>query len=188
MPDPTLEHDATPWHAWRDAVARPTVDAAVRELYARLDADVARRGPTCWVSGRCCNFDAFDHRLYVTGLEIAWFLKEISGAASCVSSSPSQATTGLSLPQFHPRPEPRAPNPDLPASCRYQVDGKCSTHTVRPLGCRIFFCQAGTEQWQGELYETYLDQLRALHERESLPYRYLEWRAGLIEADAAIGG
>ncbi|MFA9479163.1 hypothetical protein ACERK3_12800 [Phycisphaerales bacterium AB-hyl4] len=163
-------HTDTPWQTWHDAAARRDIDRALRDLYARLDADIASRGPTCWTSGRCCNFDAFGHRLYVTGLEIAWFRQH--------APSPNTRTppaSPLSLPQLQ-----------LPAACRYQVDGKCSTHAVRPLGCRIFFCQTGTEHWQHELYEQYLNDLRELHDREALPYAYMEWRAGLIEADAAL--
>ena len=67
------------------------------------------------------------------------------------------------------------------ASCPYQVDGACSVHTVRPMGCRVFFCQAGQEAWQRDLYERMLGELRRLHERFALPYRYAEWRGLLAE-------
>lgn len=180
----------TSWPLWHDAARRPAVDAAIRTLYARLDADVAARGPTCWVSGKCCNFDAFGHRLYVTALEIAWFLQQVAPspgvdrqAGRDATSVGGRADATLPLPQLAAGPaEPDAP---LPAACVYQVDGLCTTHVMRPLGCRIFFCQQGTEHWQNELYEQYLSELRTLHERHGLPYRYLEWRAGLVEARAA---
>ena len=55
----------------------------------------------------------------------------------------------------------------------------------RPLGCRVFFCQQGTEDWQHELYERFLARLKALHEQYDVAYRYLEWRAALAEAAAA---
>ena len=65
------------WQDWKAAAERPAVDAALRDLYAQIDAAVAERGPTCWASGKCCKFDEFGHRLYVTGLEIAWFLNQV---------------------------------------------------------------------------------------------------------------
>ena len=57
------------------------------------------------------------------------------------------------------------------------------------MGCRVFFCERGTQQWQNELYEAFLARLRALHDDLDLPYRYMEWRGGLEEAEAAgVGG
>ena len=69
-------------------------------------------------------------------------------------------------------------------ACPYQVEGLCSTHTIRPLGCRVFFCQAGTEAWQQDLYESFLRRLTRLHEQLDVPYRYMDWIAGLEEGTA----
>ena len=163
--------DARMWQLWREAAAGPTVDEALRSLYAQVDAAVTRRGPTCWVSGRCCKFDSFGHRLYVTGLEIAWFL----GQGPSISTRSDSALPILA----------EAPSAD---ACPYQIGGLCSTHAIRPLGCRIFFCQQGTETWQQELYESFLTRLRTLHDEQDLPYRYMEWREGLREgAEAGVG-
>ena len=71
-----------------------------------------------------------------------------------------------------------------PGACPYQVGGLCSTHLIRPLGCRVFFCQAGTEEWQQDLYETFLRRLTRLHEQHDVPYRYMDWIAGLEEGTA----
>ncbi|MEM7625266.1 MAG: hypothetical protein AAF333_06530 [Planctomycetota bacterium] len=176
MPDPSTSPDAALWSAWHDAAGRPPVDVALRGLYAEIDAAVAARGPTCWTSGRCCKFDDFGHRLYVTGLEIAWFLRQVQ--TTPVNPEPASETSGVRLPQFA----------EHPGACPYQVDGLCSTHTVRPLGCRIFFCQQGTEAWQQDLYEEFLRRLRFLHDEHGLEYRYMDWIAGLDEAAAAGGG
>ena len=56
---------------------------------------------------------------------------------------------------------------------------------MRPLGCRAFFCQADTDSWQHELYERSLTDLRRLHGEHDLPYRYMEWRYGLVQAWAS---
>jgi Fe-S-cluster containining protein len=151
------------WSLWRAASAQPAIDAALRSLYQRLADEVARRSPTCWISGRCCNFEKFGHRLYVTGLEIAWMLRQLDPAAL-----------------------PAPADIDLRGPCVFQQNRLCSVHRMRPLGCRIFFCQQGTQQWQQDLYEALLKDLRQLHEESGLPYRYMEWRAGLAEALAEL--
>ena len=166
------------WVAWRAAAAQTDIDAELRALYAEVDAAIALRGPTCWVSGKCCKFESFGHRLYVTALEVVWFLRQVdAGDGSEVGHASTTARTasgGIRLPQLA----------ETAGACPYQIVGRCSTHAVRPLGCRIFFCQAGTEDWQQDLYESFLTRLRALHERHGVAYRYLDWIAGLELAGA----
>lgn len=168
------------WRAWREAAARAEVDAELRSLYADLDAAVAARGPRCDQSGRCCKFDTYGHRLYVTALEIAWFIRSVRSSESRVPSL--QTERGLRI--FDSGRGTRDPGQSQDA-CVYQVDGLCTTHAVRPLGCRVFFCEPGTEEWQHATYERFIDRLRAMHDRLGVEYRYLEWRAGLDEAAAA---
>ena len=152
----------TPWRIWQAAAGEADVDRAIRDLYAALDSAVRAHAPLCWRSGRCCSFDNFDHRLYVTGLEIAWVLAQLPREQTDRARATVQPT----------------------GACVFQLDGQCSVHAVRPMGCRIFFCQHGTAGWQGELYERFLTDLRTLHETHDLPYRYMEWRAGLLDAAA----
>ncbi len=150
------------WKQWSQAAARPNIHAALVKLYDDINAAVRQRGPTCWVSGNCCKFDTFQgsHLLYVTGLEIAWMLAQ-----------PATHATGVDATLVGPQ-----------GACAYQVNGLCTVHTVRPLGCRVFFCQQGTQDWQNGLYETFLNQLRSIHDQEGIVYRYMEWRGGLKRA------
>ncbi|MCC6579178.1 MAG: hypothetical protein IT440_01965 [Phycisphaeraceae bacterium] len=145
---------ATLWRLWRDATARPEIDHALRRIMDDLDADVRARGPTCWSSGKCCRFDAFGHRLYVTGLEAAWTL-------------------------MHAGPPPKA---DDLGVCPYQRDKLCTIHEDRPMGCRVFFCQQSAQAWQPDVYERHLTRLRRLHDEHGIPYRYMEWLAALQES------
>jgi Fe-S-cluster containining protein len=192
------------WPAWRHAAERADIDAALRDLYARLDNAVAARGPTCWQSGKCCHFEAYGHRLYVTGLEIAWFLRQGAGQGPGYGDQesgerqPDRAATKFALPLI---PDPRTPDSASGASaasgvsgasgdsgdsggCPYQHENLCTVHAIRPLGCRVFFCQEGTQDWQQQLYEQFLNELRDLHDSHGLEYRYMEWRAGLHDAAA----
>lgn len=163
------DNDAALWIALADAAATPAIDAALRSLYADVDAAVREQSPRCDRSGRCCKFDSYGHRLYVTALEIAWFLRNVPRPGGRV---PAEASP-LRLPVLNAQRD----------ACVYQIDGLCSTHAIRPLGCRIYFCD-GSDDWQHATYERFLQRLRELHDAHGLPYRYLEWRAGLDEAMA----
>ena len=155
------------WRKWAAAARTPAIASDLRSLYAALDAEVAARKPTCWLSGKCCKFDSYGHRLYVTGLEIAWLanLLDASGRARLADS----------------------PLPGLDG-CPFQVNGLCSVHAIRPIGCRVYFCDPAARGWQNEVYEAFLGRLKGLHETYLLEYRYMEWRQGLLEARAALAG
>ncbi|MEM6257066.1 MAG: hypothetical protein AAGI37_01975 [Planctomycetota bacterium] len=176
------------WRVWDDAVRRDDIDRALRAFYADLDQAVADRRPVCNASGRCCKFEAYGHRLYVTGLEIAWFVNALGPAPpkTSTANSPCVVEASFALRQLEPATsrQPAATTPN----CPYQIDGLCSTHAIRPLGCRAFFCEEGTEAWQQDTTERFLDRLKALHAGHDLPYAYMEWRAGLAEANQFIAG
>ena len=172
---------------WRDAAGREVIDRAIRGLYNDLGTAVAERRPVCNASGRCCKFEEYGHRLYVTGLEIAWFLVGVgsqvlgdSGKPAQAANEPSVLRPGMSLQQLPPATNHQPPVTS--GTCPYQINGLCSTHTIRPLGCRVFFCEQGTEAWQQDTTEHFLDRLKQLHAEHDLPYAYMEWRAGLAEA------
>ncbi len=158
------------WAQWHAAAARPEIDQELRAFYADLDRAVAGGDAVCQASGQCCKFEQFGHRLYVTALEVAWFLKQVAAAPPGPPDAPEGG--GYRLPQFA----------ETCGACPYQISGRCSTHLIRPLGCRVFFCQAGTEAWQHQLYEQFTAQLRELHERHAIEYCYLDWIAGLSAA------
>jgi Fe-S-cluster containining protein len=128
----------------------------VREIYARLQLEIDRRKPICVASGKCCHFDSYGHRLYVTTLELATFKVDL-GQREVFKS-------GL---------------PIITDSCPLQQGKLCGVHTIRPFGCRIFFCDPTATDWQQQQYELFHQELKNLHERFNVPYFYVEWRAAL---------
>lgn len=161
-------HDADEtelWQHWHAAAGEPVIDAALRRMFVQLDEFIAAQNPTCWISGKCCRFDSYGHRLYVTGLEIAWLVRQIDDGQRA-----------------------RLDAGELPGmdGCPFQVNGLCGVHAIRPLGCRTFFCDPAAQHWQSEVYEAFLADLRYLHEAHGLPYRYLEWRGGLAAVRQAV--
>lgn len=148
---------------WLAAMARAEVAGALEEIYAETSRRIAERGPACWASGRCCNFVKTGHLLYVTGIEAAYTLSRLS----------QHRPEALTLPQID------AARAD--GGCPFQVRNLCGVHPIRPLGCRVYFCDRSATSWQQELYEAEIGSIRDLHERFEVTYRYAEWRS-LLEA------
>lgn len=155
------------WSRWFDAAKRESIDSALRALYEALDEDVASRKPTCWLSGKCCHFESYGHQLWVTALEVAWLLEQLD-------ASQRAALLEAGLPKFD--------------GCPFQAGKLCGVHALRPLGCRIYYCDPNAQGWQNDVYEAHLGRLRAMHERHGIEYRYVEWRVGLAEARRWIRG
>lgn len=206
---------------WLEAASDATIASALEAIYARAAAEVGRHGPVCRSSGRCCNFEKWGHRLYVTGLEVAYTLTRLgSTTVPGASSTPGAGLTPgtgetpgsarelddvrgpvLRLSVLGPRgvggseatvagashggPR-RLALADIDAArgaggCPFQAGTLCSVHAIKPLGCRVYFCDQSELPWQGELTETALAEIKALHEAHDIPYRYGEWR-DMLEA------
>lgn len=131
----------------------------LRELYARVDAEIAARNPLCELSGRCCDFPRSGHRLYATEAEVDFAVQARGGAIPAVAS-------GL---------------------CPWWVDGRCTNRDGRPLGCRLYFCDPGWKDEMTAAYERWHAELKALHARHGLPYRYVEF-TGALQSGAARDG
>jgi Fe-S-cluster containining protein len=161
------EHSGGDAAAWLRAARQPEVVAALESVYAYIAAQVESRRPVCEQSGRCCRFEEHGHRLYVTGLEAACTLAQLGRTLGRDELALAKARGG----------------------CPFQIDNLCSVHAIRPLGCRVYYCDPTAQQWQEELSERALAEVRRIHERYVIPYRYGEWRAilGAI-VEAAEGG
>lgn len=143
------------------------------ELYELLDQDIAQRQPICNTSGRCCRFEQWGHRLYVSTLELAHFrhMIQISTQAQPVANT-SRSAISFPLPLY-------AENGTFNPGCPWQIEGLCTARSARPLGCRIYFCDTTAESWQQERYEHYHQKIAALHQAFDIPYHYMEWRHAL---------
>ena len=114
------------------------------------EQEPARAG-LCKVCGACCNFAAYDHRLFVTPPELMYL------AAKLGVQELKTMTTGR---------------------CPYQEGTACTVHEHRFAGCRIFCCD-GNLDFQSELSEEALRRLKALCEESQVPYRYQDLAAAL---------
>ena len=116
----------------------------LRELYRRLDEDLAKLGVECRACGRCCNFHQAAYTLYASGPELALVERESS--------------------------MPFAIKAD--GTCGFQEGKHCTIRAVRPLGCRTSFCEEPSRRQQQELYETYLRRLKKMASRFNLAWTY----------------
>jgi Fe-S-cluster containining protein len=168
--------EETPETAVRAASARPEVGAATQALYADVQSAIDARRPVCAVSGRCCRFEEYGHRLYVTTLELAAFVAAREGEA------PAEPPLGRSVAL----PVVESVTWDG-TGCPFQQARLCTVHAIRPFGCRMFFCDATSTEWQNDAYERFHARIKQLHADLGVPYYYIEWRAALRAIGLAAG-
>ena len=126
----------------------------VGEIYDWLDGQVRRSGDlagACKACGKCCDFDAFDHRLFVTPPELMYLAAH------------------LGRENIRPMTEGR---------CPYNRDGKCGVYEHRFAGCRIFCCNGGAD-FQSGLSESVLSRFKSLCVEFHVPYHYTDLATAL---------
>ena len=156
---PPYAHTITPdiTQSWLTAARNPAIAAELESIYAACGAAITAQGPACWASGRCCNFTKTGHLLYVTGLEAAFAVTRLTSDHPALTRSTIAEAIAA-------------------GGCPFQIGNTCGVHTIKPLGCRVYFCDKSSQTWQHELTERLLDDVRSLHDRHALEYRYGEWR------------
>lgn len=121
----------------------------IEQIYRRIDERLKANPETagqCRACGKCCDFTAYDHRLYVTGPEMEYLAYKIG------VENVKPMHNGL---------------------CPYNQNNKCTVHEYRFAGCRIFCCQ-GNSDLQSELTESILNELKELCTKFDIPYYYRE--------------
>jgi Fe-S-cluster containining protein len=142
---------------WLLAARDDFLCAELEAVYDEVRRETERQKPVCVSSGRCCRFEEYGHRLYVTGLEAAYTLARLPSALTPDELEAAHAAGG----------------------CPFQIEKLCTVHTIKPLGCRTYYCDETAQEWQKDLTERMLAKIRAIHERHALEYRYGEWRGML---------
>ncbi len=131
----------------------------VAEIYTWLDTKIRDNNKLtgqCKACGKCCDFDKFDHHLFVTPPELMYL------------------TTGQQAAN------PGAENiKSMPTNrCPYNIDGKCTVYEYRFAACRTFCCDADAD-FQSELSESALKKLKSLCTEFQIPYRYTDLATAL---------
>jgi Fe-S-cluster containining protein len=120
--------------------------AELRTLYDDLDAEVAKLGPICQLSGRCCHFEEYGHTLFLSNAEVQFLLE--------VAPEPSRAL-------------------DQGKTCPWQnASGHCTAREGRPIGCRVYYCDPHYERRAHDISERFIAQLKELSDRHGLAWNY----------------
>ncbi len=124
---------------------------SLRVVYRDLAEDVARAGPVCQLSGRCCRFAEYDHTLFLSGPEAEILLADAPPPTRSLDD-------GLTCPWQDAR-------------------NHCTAREARPLGCRVYYCEQSYQDRSHELSEIYLARLRSIAETFDHPWTYapLHW-------------
>ena len=126
----------------------------VAEIYDWLDEQIHLSddlGGKCDCCGKCCDFDVFDHRLFVTPPELMYLAAK------------------LGAENVKPMPSNR---------CPYHLICECTVYKYRFAGCRIFSCK-GDADFQSRLSESALKKFKSICTESKIPYRYTDLASAL---------
>ena len=143
----------------------PAIVAAVEDIYRHIDAEVSiwfhpvasllhgsrLMAHGCSSCGKCCDFDVYDHRLFVTSPEMVYLVVKL-GRASIL--------------------------PMAGGLCPYNLRGQCTIHPHRFAGCRIFFCKGDADK-QAQLSEWASARFKAICQESGLGYSYIDLKTAL---------
>ena len=130
------------------------IAASVEQIYCRitiLRAENPQKSGKCDACGKCCDFETFDHRLFVTTPELIYLTEKIG---------------------------PQNIRPMNTGRCPYNIDGQCNIYQHRFTGCRIFSCNADPDS-QSQLTESTLKELKAICEKFDIDCRYTDLKTAL---------
>ena len=122
----------------------------VDAIYQWLETELASLNPSCTACGKCCDFESFGHRLYLTTPELLYFQHH-------VGPDIQPMTTGV---------------------CPYRVDGQCRVYPCRFASCRIFTCKGDTDT-EHRICEETIRAFKDLCDQYRLDYQYVSLQAGL---------
>lgn len=131
---------------------------AMDDFYSWLDRHIIENKKIigqCQACGQCCDFEKYDHRLYLTTPELIYFFEHVP------TENRKQMATG---------------------TCPYNMDGKCTVYEYRFAGCRIFCC-IGDQDFQNNLSETALQKLKTICKEYNIEYQYQNLKAALNNSD-----
>jgi hypothetical protein len=130
----------------------------VSEIYNWLDSQINEHNDlagVCDVCGKCCDFEAFDHRLFVTPPELIYLASKLGGE------------------NLKSMPDSR---------CPYHLICRCTVYKYRFACCRIFSCK-GDKDFQSRLSESALKKFKSICTEFKIPYHYTDLAKALNRHD-----
>lgn len=123
-------------------------------VYQQLEKELMMLNPGCTRCGTCCNFNAFDHILYTSSIEVDFIVQNVT------------------VPDFNVSDN----------VCPFLKDNQCGIRDFRTLGCRVFYCNPHSKEILQSLYEKYYQMIKDLSEKYHTPWNYLPFLNQLAES------
>jgi Fe-S-cluster containining protein len=122
----------------------------LKDIYRQLEKELDQIPRPCEACGECCQFDKAEHRLYGSGLELAFL-----NAHHPISSKTESGSS----------PEDR---------CPHQKNGKCTVREHRLIGCRTYYRLHAKKDriLAEEAYERALDKVKCISNAKGLTWEY----------------
>ena len=151
----------------------------VAEIYDWLDVQVRRCSElagACKSCGNCCDFDGFDHHLFVTTPELMYLTANLGVALTAETAESAEKNKNKI------RRSDNTKNLSVlcelggkrkMSRCPYNIGGRCTVYEYRFAGCRIFCCN-GDADFQSKLSESALKKLKSVCTEFQIPYRYTD--------------
>jgi len=133
---------------------RSGIAGAVAQVYDWIDSQISQNPAQCQACGKCCDFESYDHHLFVTSPELIYFAAK------------------LDPDKIKPMPSGR---------CPYNIDDRCTVYPYRFAGCQIFSCKADKD-FQSRLSTQAIEKFKSICNRFNIPYRYTDLATALNEA------
>jgi Fe-S-cluster containining protein len=141
----------------------------VKKIYDWLDSTIKPLNNKCDACGKCCNFDSFGHKLFITTPELLYFMQNVTSGNVISSEGLKEAEVEKSIKK---------------KVCPYLKDEKCTVRNFRFAGCRIFFCKED-KNLQNKLSEETIEKFKALCDKFNLPYRYVDFASAVNNPELA---
>ncbi|KHE92452.1 MAG: hypothetical protein K8F52_01935 [Candidatus Scalindua rubra] len=122
----------------------PKNNTDIKEIYKKLDAELASINPGCNACGTCCHFNEFGHVLYASTVETDYIRENVE------------------IPSFDPDDN----------VCPFLVNYECSIRDHRALGCRVFFCNPQYKETLQGIYEKYYTMIKDLAIEDKVEWYY----------------
>lgn len=177
---------------WNNDKTAP-ICSEVKKIYDWLDSNIKPLNNKCDACGKCCYFDSFGHKLFVTTPELLYFYENVKPLRKMTGSCCPYLENGTLPHQFilqkanlkeHLK-QNRSASKILPQNANW-CGGKCNARNYRFAGCRIFFCKsaggcltAADKDMQNRLSEESIEKFKALCDKFNLPYRYIDLATAL---------
>ncbi|MBU1259883.1 MAG: hypothetical protein KKE31_03280 [Planctomycetes bacterium] len=164
----------------------------VAQIYAWLDENIKNLDLNCSACGKCCNFDSFGHKLFITTPELLYFYENVKPLRKMTGQSCPYLEDGTPPHQFTLRQTNLKESLKLNRSASKIFSqsanwcgGKCTARNFRFAACRIFFCKADIEKIN-KLSEQTIEKFKALCDEFDLPYRYVDLATALNKFDLSF--